>query len=124
MDQKLEQQLIAKYPRIFARPMEWGILTGDGWYQILDDLCAELQALADQGQPHKQPVVEQIKEKFGRLRFYSSAVSQQQGSLIIEAEKRSAVTCETCSATGRMRSRGLMRVCCDAHAPAALDDDE
>ena len=46
MKQELEQQLIAKYPKLFGdvnkSPMEslmcFGCECGDGWYDILDNL--------------------------------------------------------------------------------------
>jgi hypothetical protein len=51
MRKELDEQLCAKYPLIFrdrhADPsktcMYWGIAVGDGWYNIVDALCANIQ---------------------------------------------------------------------------------
>lgn len=48
MKQELQDQLYSKYPDIFgdrSKPMTetamcWGIECGDGWYHIIDTLCA------------------------------------------------------------------------------------
>ena len=48
MKQELEDKLIKKYPEIFkdcyksAREscMAWGLEVGDGWYDLIDRLCA------------------------------------------------------------------------------------
>lgn len=52
MRKELDQQLCAKYPLIFRDRHEdpsktcmyWGIAIGDGWYNILDALCANIQS--------------------------------------------------------------------------------
>lgn len=51
MRKELDEQLCAKYPLIFRDRHEdpsktcmyWGIAIGDGWYNILDALCAIIQ---------------------------------------------------------------------------------
>jgi hypothetical protein len=51
MKQELQDQLYAKYPDIFGdrtKPMTetamcWGIECGDGWYDIINTLCALIQ---------------------------------------------------------------------------------
>lgn len=55
MKRELEEELYKKYPKIFAQkemPMTetamcWGIACGDGWYDILDILCEEIQSIID-----------------------------------------------------------------------------
>lgn len=55
MSPELEQKLFDKYPKIFAQrklPMTqtamcWGIETGDGWYNIIDQLCRQIQHHVD-----------------------------------------------------------------------------
>ena len=52
MDQTLDEALCAKYPRIFRdrhAPMNqtcmcWGFEHGNGWYNIIDMLCANIQS--------------------------------------------------------------------------------
>lgn len=55
MKPELQKDLYRKYPKIFRQKdlpktetcMCWGIDTGDGWYQILDNLCACIQGHVD-----------------------------------------------------------------------------
>ena len=55
MRKELDEALVAKYPLIFrdrhADPsktcMYWGIAVGDGWYNIIDALCANIQNRID-----------------------------------------------------------------------------
>lgn len=55
MSPELEKKLFDKYPKIFAQrklPMTqtamcWGIETGDGWYNIIDQLCRQIQQHVD-----------------------------------------------------------------------------
>lgn len=56
MKDELDKQLCEKYPKIFRdrhAPMNetcmcWGIAVGDGWYNIIDRLCALIQWRIDQ----------------------------------------------------------------------------
>jgi hypothetical protein len=55
MKEELESHLIKKYPKIFAQAdlspgetcMCWGICVGDGWYNLLDQLCSGIQSYID-----------------------------------------------------------------------------
>jgi hypothetical protein len=73
--------------------------------------------------------VQQIKEKFGCLRFYwsSRGLSVGAGTRVKEAidlaEARSACTCEICGEEGRLfRSGGWLITRCAAHAKGQLLD--
>ncbi len=76
---------------------------GEGWFEILSELCAKLDAL--QLGPNFK--ADQIKEKFGGLRFYINGLTvpkRKKGGvhkLIAEAENKSAKTCEWCGKLGR-----------------------
>jgi hypothetical protein len=82
MNPELEQQLIEKYPKIFCQKdlpptqslMCFGFECGDGWYELIDSLCGYIQAMVDsnsyKGSKWSQFEAVQVKEKFGRLRFY------------------------------------------------------
>lgn len=56
MKDELDKQLVAKYPKIFKNRygnmqetcMCWGFECGDGWYNIIDMLCANIQNHIDQ----------------------------------------------------------------------------
>ena len=99
MNEELDRKLCEAYPKLFAdrnKPMSetamcWGFSHGDGWYNIINALCANIQGHIDWierrreaevkkgqegelGMPRtpavEQVVVNQVKEKFGTLRFY------------------------------------------------------
>lgn len=120
MRKELDGALCAKYPKIFAdrygdmreTAMCWGF-PGDGWYDILDRLCARLQA--DSDKTGYQVVATQVKEKFGTLRFYVVTASDEQFDAIDEAEAESCVTCEVCGKLGKIRKEGWYKVLCKDH---------
>ncbi len=97
---------------------------GNGWFQLLSDLCAKLDAL----QLGPQFKVSQVKEKFATLRFYVDDVPKDRQSevnkLISEAATKSAHTCEHCGKPGRQTSLGrgcyLITLCgeCEKQANA------
>jgi hypothetical protein len=55
MNEELDKRLCAKYPKIFAgrhlsmtvTAMCWGFACDDGWYNIIDRLCANIQGHID-----------------------------------------------------------------------------
>ena len=76
MEKELEEILVGKYPIIFKEYggdirktcMGWGMSCGDGWFTLLDDLCGDIKDII--GRKDIKVVAEQVKEKFGGLRFY------------------------------------------------------
>ncbi len=76
------QTLYDRYPRLYQRrflslqesAMSWGFTCGDGWFTLIDQLSAQIEAecqkLRDEGWTESElPVAVQVKSKFGRLRF-------------------------------------------------------
>jgi hypothetical protein len=114
------RQLTRALPRLFAHHDGlYPFWCGDGWFQLRFDLASQLVALEP---PEADLHVNQVKETFGGLRFYTrsvlSAVSQQ---CIEDAEAQSFTICESCGAPGTLQSReGWLRTSCLDHA--ALDD--
>lgn len=127
MREDLDRQLCEKYPKIFADrnlPMTetcmcWGFGHGDGWYNIIDNLCNLIQSHIDfkekQGNIIPQVVAEQVKEKFGTLRFYYRGGDGYIDGIVDMAEAMSGVTCETCGKPGQRYSGGWIRTLCDEH---------
>lgn len=62
-----------------------------------------------------QVVVQQIKEKFGGLRFYYSGGNDGIGGMVTMAESWADVACEECGAIGERRGGGWIRTLCDTH---------
>lgn len=87
-----------------------GASVGPGWVPLVDRLIARLIDFGWDRDCH------QIKEKFGGLRFYIGAGSEELWSAIDDAEKESVRTCEECGAPGVRRSRGWIKTLCDDHA--------
>lgn len=177
MNERLDAELCGKYPKMFANrnasmqttAMCWGFEHGDGWFNILDALCANIQHHIDhsvkrnqadndynmmliemhQGkfdrfneyykgyQEHfreekreellsedfrdvtpivEQVVVDQVKEKFGGLRFYYTGGDDTIRGMVAVAESLSAITCEECGAPGDQTSDGWIKTLCNEHA--------
>ena len=80
MNKELELKLVEKYPRILfdyggdmqKTCMHWGMECGDGWYDLLNELLEKLDYISKHS--GVQVVADQIKEKFGTLRFYYSTI--------------------------------------------------
>lgn len=144
MREELDKALCEKYPKIFRdrnAPMSetcmcWGFSHGDGWYNIINGLCATIQSHVDwaekrraweveKGQagecgyprtPHvEQVVATQVKEKFGGLRFYYDGGDDYIRGAVSMAETMAAITCEECGKPGELRTGGWMRTLCDEH---------
>jgi hypothetical protein len=188
MKKELDEKLCAKYPKIFADRnksmmetcMYWGFDHGDGWFNIIDRLCANIQHHIDQviernernrkytdmvaaaragdfslfdqhfhfvkDMPEAlekyrkevleeeipewrkedpeipQVVADQVKEKYGTLRFYYHGGNDIIDGMVRMAESMSAVTCEVCGAPGTQRGGGWIRTLCDKHhEPATIE---
>jgi hypothetical protein len=182
MKEELDKQLCEKFPKLFAErnddmratAMCWGFEHGDGWFNIIQALCSNIQWHIDQSvkqhdsavkynamreaaiagdltlfdEDHatlspewrgkrlkeiinekprniteivQQVTVNQVKEKFGTLRFYYSGGDDYIDGLVAMAESMSAATCEECGSPGRVRPGGWLRCQCDNHANADGD---
>ncbi|RLD64344.1 MAG: hypothetical protein DRJ01_01115 [Bacteroidetes bacterium] len=88
--------------------MAFGFECGDGWFDIIWDLCEKIEPLVDE-----EFNVFQVKEKFGGLRFYVDGSSDIVYDLITEAEDKAEVTCEVCGKPGKSRGGGWIRTLCD-----------
>lgn len=179
MNDKLDKQLCEKYPKIFKNryadmrttAMCWGFECGEGWFNIIDILCGQIQShinwsrrqrLGDlrynralkaalAGDTSKllkfhsfngkvtdyalsaverdianplyrivsedvpQVVAEQVKEKFGGLRFYYRGGDQYIHGLAAMAESMSYVTCEQCGNPGKSNNDGWISTLCADH---------
>jgi hypothetical protein len=116
----LQDQLFEKYPDLFFQKdldmtrtcMCWGVDTGNGWYDILDKMCAAI--VAHQHYKKDLPVsFVQIKEKFGGLRAYFDGGDDYVEGVVDMAERMSYVTCEICGAPGEERGGGWINTYCD-----------
>lgn len=173
MRQELDEKLCAAYPKMFVNrhadmqttAMCWGFSCGDGWYNILNQLCGNIQhhidwkekqhngaikynEMATQAKAGNlelfeaeyakmspsfkqdrldaileddlrevpdlipQVVLQQVKEKFGTLRFYYEGGDDYISGLVSMAEAMSGCTCEDCGNTGERQGGGWIRTIC------------
>lgn len=127
MREELDKQLCEKYPKIFAdrhKPitetaMCWGFEHGDGWYELINRLCNNIQSYIDwQNRTEEkvtQVVADQVKEKYGTLRFYYSGGDDYIRGMVSMAESMSGVICEECGKPGTTGGKGWIRTTCIEH---------
>ena len=78
----------------------------------------------------QQVVVQQVKEKFGGLRFYYYGGDETIENFVRMAEAMSLVTCEECGAPGTRSGGGWISVRCQEHggedffAPKPITEDD
>lgn len=112
-----------EYSRPFHCMEAWGISCGDGWYKVIYDLCKELEPLIE-ALPEEERfycAAVQVKEKFGGLRFYLDAETDEMSKVISKAERKSYETCEDCGAPGEQREGGWIVTLCDSCNKAYLE---
>ncbi|KAB2841146.1 MAG: hypothetical protein F9K47_11965 [Burkholderiales bacterium] len=135
MKKELDDLLCERYPALFSErhmsieesAMAWGLTCGDGWFDLIDAFCAEVQHAVQHG--HMPPVVlKQVKEKFGSLRIRYRGGDDVTEGLVRMATAMSERLCEICGhpgETGR-RPRDQMPVmtrCCEHMKPGYGADD-
>lgn len=134
MNKELELKLVEKYPIILKdyggdvkkTCMHWGMECGDGWCDLLDNLLGKLDFMSKHS--GVQVVADQIKEKFGALRFYYHTVVNTDlnvsdyaediiDDIVSRSESRSKYICETTGKDGVLCSRmGWMKTLCKEEA--------
>jgi len=112
MSPELEQKLVEKYPKLFSSKQFWGFECGDGWFDLLDYLCG---AIKEHTYDSDELTVDQVKEKFGRLRFYLSREDDVMHGMVSMAEHMSGQICETCGNRGETRGGSWFVTLCDKH---------
>jgi hypothetical protein len=120
MTQALEEKIFQSYPKLFPNRdnlqvscMGFGFECGDGWFPLIDTLCHTIQNYVDNNSK-PQPIVVQVKEKLGTLRFYADNTDRLIDGMIWLAEAISARTCEVCGQPGKLNTEGWHTVRCEA----------
>lgn len=138
--------LVTAHPELFrGKPPAVASELPGGWFDIVDALCRDIEDLL--GPEPWRLDIQQIKEKFGGLRFYFSLdgfedmfadlhadrgirtlIAKADGpplmdkirELVAAASLRSTTTCEACGATGTRATRGgQVSTLCPQHADEA-----
>lgn len=150
MKRELEDKLAEEFDFMRRKPVPvdgsidnlydaFGIDTGDGWYQLLYDMCKEIAEVLETAEKPVHIVVDQIKEKYGTLRFYyhfegeepgiqafdfiglgsmrimpeRDDVNQKISEIVQKYEDKSGEVCETCGCEGTERTdlRWIQTLC-------------
>jgi len=116
-----DAELRRRFPLVFQGPLINGepIRCGDGWFHLLFMLCSGLQNLLAEVpfEMRWDYRAEQVKEKFGTLRFYLGRYQTlDMLRLIGLAERASATTCDVCGEPGTLGTENmLVAVRCAEH---------
>ena len=111
MKKELEDKLFSIHPLLFAQRhlpgsvtrMCDGISVSNFWYEIIDDMCKELQALSDKTGVQIEFV--QIKSKFASLRVHIDNHNDEARAIINKYETIASQTCEQCKSTEAVNIR-------------------
>ena len=130
MKAELQQKLYEKYPNIFRQKdldktvtaMCWGISCGDGWYDLIDTLCENIQNRimnVNRNKPEEEHLIceaVQVKEKFGGLCFYTYGSDDYIDGLVSMAESMSYHICTECSKPSEKQdnNRGWIYTLCES----------
>jgi len=106
------QELIDKYPELFYILGEKGerlqllvytMECGFGWYDLIETVCSRLWSEVGEKDPEFK--IDQIKEKFGGLRIYTTKDTVVSEAIISFAEAHSFKVCESCGAPGGVKDK-------------------
>ena len=141
MRKDLEKRLFEDFPDLYCRqfePQGFHISCHSGWEPLLRRLSERITKIV-QTLPLESPgsvdksstsdekvgqyvgltarsfCVDQVKEKFGELRFYMNRSTTGIELAIQDAVEESLTTCETCGRSGELRSGPWLFVACDEH---------
>lgn len=84
--------------------------------QTLDDIRSGVIKKVEAKKHLPQVTAEQVKEKFGTLRFYTNLGDDYIYGLVAMAESMSARVCERCGKPGKLFTSGWFYTACDDHA--------
>jgi hypothetical protein len=119
------KRMETRFPKMFAGQYG-GFAVDAGWWPIIESLCANIQSHTDWWNKNRetrpvveQVVVEQIKEKFGGLRFYYQGGDDQISGMVRMAEAWASHACEECGAPGTAGGKGWIKTLCPTHRAEA-----
>jgi hypothetical protein len=124
MRKDLEQKLVDRWPQWFDiggdashTAMPQGFIHDDGWFQILWQLCTDLELLVGEFERETGYRFEvlQVKEKFGGLRLHVNQANDAIRQRLEAAEQESFHTCEVCGQPGKLREERWIKTLCDGH---------
>ena len=136
MKKENDEYLCKVYPKMMVNRnkdmqetcMCWGFECGDGWFQLLNQLMGNIQSYIDwqnrEEEVVRQVTLDQVKEKFGTLRFYYTGGDDFIRGLVAMAESMSGVICEECGKPGTSTGGGWIKTACVEHGGVDYDTPE
>ncbi len=136
MTDENNQYLTEKYSNIIRKfyykdeLMPFWFECGDGWLAIIDQLCGNIvhhleqrkksldikkgngEQITEEQYEELNLTVQQVKEKFGGLRFYVYGGDERIRGMIEFAESMSYKICESCGNPGKVGGKGWMSTLC------------
>ena len=114
MNKKNTNKLLKDFPDLYKQyylsPQEtcmyWGFDISDGWFNLIYELSKKITKLDSKCE------AEQVKEKFGQLRYYTGPTTEEVFKLISTAENKSYKICEHCGRPGKPNSDGWIKTLC------------
>ena len=101
-----------QFPLCFERTgccMGFGLEYHAGWNPLIERLLTKIEIHLQQNPQLRDSEtafqIDQIKEKFGTLRFYVMGGDDEIFKWILEAESESEITCELCGKPGSLHCR-------------------
>jgi hypothetical protein len=113
-EQEMQDYFPKVYPKIFSGNYG-GIAINAGWFQLLDSACRLMQSHLDWKPDVPQVTADQVKEKFGTLRFYYTGGDDYCSGVAAMAEHLSGLVCEECGAPGTTGGSGWVSTLCETH---------
>lgn len=109
MTDELENALAEEFPFMRWVPEDGGRWIGifceceDGWYPLIREMCREIATSFEKTGAPADIVVEQVKQKYGELRFYFRSNNPLIQTIVDKYEDRSGEVCEVCGQPGCLR---------------------
>jgi len=124
MKAEMDKYLVETYPKLYVNryadmkttAMCWGFDCNEGWFWLIKNLSQCIQSYIDNNQHMNIPqvVVDQVKEKFGGLRYYYHGGDDTIHGMVWLAEHMSYYICENCGTTENVgQTEGWIRVLCE-----------
>lgn len=113
------KRLAHDFPELFENlnneysNLRYGVECDSGWFKLIYNLSGKIYEHMKKTRIKTR--VEQIKEKFGGLRYYVSNGDKVIYNMISKAEKLSYQTCEICGKKGKLNQNGWYKTVCEEH---------
>ncbi|NMA85002.1 MAG: hypothetical protein GX962_14195 [Epulopiscium sp.] len=120
-DNYIEHTIAKKYPHININDYIWqGLITvnyeyGSGWHDVIIELVMQIEDIYKKNNVDITDFkINQIKEKYGTLRFYAISSLGEVHDLISEYEDKSKELCCECGEIGSLHEKhGWSQTLCD-----------